>query len=249
MTESELYRQQLKELGICSGDAVMVHSSMKALGTKRTPEEVIDDLQAAVGEEGTLLMPALTWENVNAQNPVFDSDKTEPCVGLIPKTFWHMPDVLRSVNPTHSCFARGKLAHTLTVGHAMDDEPVGPHSPFMLLPKFGGKLLFIGELLDKCTFMHGIETILKPPYIRQNSGEYTITVNGEKRTYRSCSDTFGWGAEFQRIEWILEYPDIRKGKLGEATVYLIDSRALLAAALQKMWAEPYAFITDISMYI
>ena len=60
---------------------------------------------------------------------------------------------------------------------------------------------------------------------------------------------FGWGAEFQRIEWLLEYPDIRKGKLGEATVFLIDTRALLAAALLKMSAEPYAFVTDISMYI
>lgn len=57
------------------------------------------------------------------------------------------------------------------------------------------------------------------------------------------------GAEFQRIEWILEEPEIRRETVGEAKAFLIDSRALLAAALLKMRADPYSFVTDISMYI
>ena len=243
MTESELYRQQLSELGLCSGDVVMVHSSMKAMQTKRTPEEIIGDIEAVIGEEGTLLMPALTYEN----GPVFDSEKSEPCVGLMAKTFWRMEGVLRSANPTHSVCARGKLAHTLTVGHVMDDVAVGVHSPFMLLPCYKGKILFIGEVLNSCTFMHGIEEIVKPPYIRPAEEKY-YTVNGEKRAYKG-GDGFGWGSEFQRIEWILEEPDIRKGKIGEAKSFLIDSRALLAAALFKMRADPYQFVTDISPWI
>ncbi|MBD5146997.1 MAG: AAC(3) family N-acetyltransferase [Ruminococcus sp.] len=247
MSESELFRQQLSELGLCGGDVVMAHSSMKAMQTKRTPEEIIGDIEAVIGEEGTLLMPALTYENVTSENPVFDSGETEPCVGLMAKTFWRMEGVLRSINPTHSVCARGKLAHTLTVGHVMDDVAVGVHSPFMLLPCYKGKILFIGEVLNACTFMHGIEEILKPPYIRPTEDKH-YTVNGEKRAYRG-GDAFGWGSEFQRIEWILEEPDIRKGKLGEAKAYLIDSRALLAAALFKMRADPYAFVTDISPWI
>ncbi len=245
--EKEKLRQDLLDLGVMAGDVLLVHSSMKALGTKLSPEEVLQELEAAVGEDGTLLLPALTYENVTEENPVFDSETTEPCIGLLPKTFFHMPGVERSVNPTHSVCAKGKLAHTLTVGHAMDNTAVGPHSPFMLLPKYRGKLLFIGDILHSCTFMHGIETILKPPYIRP-SGETERVVNGKKYRYVG-SDDFGWGSEFQRIEDILEYPDIRKGKLLNANAYLIDSRALLAAALSKMWAEPYAFVTDISRYI
>ena len=247
MTESELFRQQLSELGLCNGDVVIVHSSLKAMQTKRTPEEIIGDIEAVIGEEGTLLMPALTYENVTSENPVFDSRETEPCVGLMAKTFWRMEGVLRSINPTHSVCARGKLAHTLTAGHVMDDAAVGVHSPFMLLPCYKGKILFIGEVLNACTFMHGIEEILKPPYIRSTEEKY-YTVNGEKRAFKG-GDAFGWGSEFQRIEWILEEPDIRKGKLGEAKAYLIDSRALLAAALFKMRADPYAFVTDISPWI
>ncbi len=247
MTESEKCINELHELGLQNGDVVMVHSSMKALGTKRRPEEIINDIQSALGEEGTLLMPALTYESVTPENPVFDSDRTEPCIGLLPLVFWKMPDVLRSVNPTHSVCARGRLAHTMTAGHIMDDTAVGPHSPFMLLPKFKGKLLFIGDILNSCTFMHGIENIVKPPYLRKTS-DTEYTVNGIARTYKGYDD-FGWGSEFQRIERILEEPDIRKGKLGEANAYLIDTRALLASALNKMCAEPYAFVTDISAWI
>ena len=94
--------------------------------------------------------------------------------------------------------------------------------------------------------MHGIEEIIQPPYIRKVTNRYIV--DGTEREYIG-NDDFGWGSEFQRIEEILEYPDIRKGKLGAANAYLIDARALLAAALSKMWAEPYSFVTDISKYL
>ncbi len=247
MTDKERFKSDLLELGVNPGDVVLVHSSMKALETERTPEEIIDILEEVLGEEGTLLMPALTYENVTAEQPVFDSAATEPCIGLLPRVFLHRPGVERSVHPTHSVCAKGKMAHRLTVGHSMDDVAVGPHSPFMLLPLYKGKLLFIGDILHSCTFMHGIETIVRPPYIRQIPSP-AFTVDGQARQY-VANDGYGWGSEFQRIEDILEDPDIRKGKLLSANAYLIDARALLVAALVKMWAEPYAFVTDISAYI
>lgn len=249
MKQSCEYNRLLEELGalgVCGGGVVLVHSSMKALGTSLTPDEVIDCLQAAVGEEGTLLFPALTYENVNQAHPVFHSPTTQPCIGLLPRVFWQRPGVERSENPTHSVCAWGRLAHRLTVGHAMDNTPVGPHSPFMLLPVVGGKLLFIGEVLHACTFMHGIEEMVKPPFIRPTP--VTYTVNGQERQYWG-GDQFGWGSEFQRIGDILEEPDIRRGKLLEAECSLIDTRALLAAALAEMRSNPYAFVTDISKWI
>lgn len=248
VNELEKLSQDLARLGVEPGGALLVHSSVKALGTSLTPEQILDCLQACLGEEGTLLVPALTYENVNAENPVFDSGKTEPCIGLLPRTFWKLPGVERSVHPTHSVCARGRLAHRLTAGHRMDDSAVGPHSPFMQLAVVGGKLLFIGDVLEACTFMHGIEEIVKPPFIRTLPGKRVLTVNGEKREYPNTTD-FGWGSEFQRIGEILEEPDIRRGKLLNASACLIDARALLAVGLMKMWAEPYSFVTDISQWI
>lgn len=248
MTEREQLRQDLSVLGVKEGDAVLVHSSMKALGTKLTPEEVIDTLQEALGETGTLLMPALTYENVSGSHRVFDSKETPPCVGLLPTTFWKMPGVERSLHPTHSVCARGALAHRLTVGHVMDSTAVGPHSPFMQLAVVGGKLLFIGDILESCTFMHGIEDIVQPPWIRYSDRMISYTVDGREHLYPE-SDDFGWGQEFQRIGDILEEPDILRGKLLQANAYLIDARALLAVGLMEMRINPYAFVTDISKWI
>ena len=246
MTESQRFRQQLIDLGLKPGDTVLVHASMKALNTARTPEAIIEDIQQVLGGEGTLLFPALTYDNVNREQPVFDSETTEPCVGMLARTFWKLPGTERSVHPTHSVCARGRLAHMLTVGHAMDDTAVGPHSPFMLLPVVGGKLLFIGDVLHACTMMHGVEDIVLPPYIRRVKARFTV--NGQEREY-TVNDDYGWGSEFQRIGDLLEEPDIRRGRLGEGPATLIDARALLAAALMRMRAEPYAFVTDISRWI
>lgn len=248
MTERERLRQDIYALGVKQGDAVLVHSSMKALETKLTPEEVIDTLQEAVGEEGTLLMPALTYENVSGSHRVFDSRETPPCIGLLPTVFWKTPGVERSLHPTHSVCARGALAHRLTVGHAMDDTAVGPHSPFMQLAVVGGRLLFIGDILESSTFMHGIEDIVRPPWIRYGDTKAAYVVDGRERQY-SESDDFGWGQEFQRIGDILEEPDILRGKLLSANAYLIDARALLAVGLMEMRVNPYAFVTDISKWI
>lgn len=248
MTEREKLRQELSVLGVKEGDAVLVHSSMKALGTKLTPEEVIDALQEAVGGMGTLLMPALTYENVSGDHRGFDSKETPPCIGLLPTTFWKMPGVERSIHPTHSVCARGALAHRLTVGHVMDDTAVGPHSPFMQLAVVGGKLLFIGDILESCTFMHGIEDIVRPPWMRYSGTKTTYLVDGRERSYPD-SDDFGWGQEFQRIGDILDEPDIIRGKLLKANAYLIDARALLTVGLMEMRSNPYAFVTDISKWI
>lgn len=68
---------------------------MKALGMDCTPGEIIDAMEEVVGEEGTLLMPALTYENVNAEQPIFDSAATEPCIRLLPRVFLHRPGVER----------------------------------------------------------------------------------------------------------------------------------------------------------
>ena len=111
---------------------------------------------------------------------MFDSGTTPPCVGLLPTVFWRQPGVERSLHPTHSVCARGALAHRLTVGHQMDDTAVGPHSPFMQLAVVGGKLLFIGDILEACTFMHGIEDIVRPPWLRYGP-KSSYTVDGVER--------------------------------------------------------------------
>ena len=241
MTESELYRQQLSELGLCGGDVVMVHSSMKAMGTKRTPEEIIGDIEAVIGEEGTLLMPALTYEN----GTVFDSEKSEPCVGLMAKPFGVCRTSFAvSTLPIPSVRGAG-LRILLQRGTLWTTLPWACIRRLCFCPAIRERYFLSGKSLMRvllCTELR--RSLSRPISVRQRDTTPSTVKNAPLGAGR-----FRLGSEFQRIEWILEEPDIRRGQLGGAKAYLIDSRALLAAALFKMRADPYCFVTDISPWI
>ena len=63
----------LKTLGVTEGDVLMVHSSLSSFGEVFGKQEaVVKALLKAVGSEGTIVMPAFTWENddpINFKNP------------------------------------------------------------------------------------------------------------------------------------------------------------------------------------
>ena len=243
---AESFADQLRALGLEPGDTVLMHSSMKALGTKQTPEAFLREIIEALGPEGTLLLPALTYANVTADRPLFSVRVSEPCIGLLPRTFFHMEGVKRSLHPTHSVCAFGKRAAELTAQHALDDTPVGPHSPFMLLPAHGGKLLFVGDVLRCCTMMHGIEEIANTPYtLQKERTRYIIEDCDGNRTPRDMigHDFAGWKQEYGRIRDILAPPAIRTGRVGEAGCTLIDAAALVQRALEKLRENPYFFVS------
>jgi aminoglycoside 3-N-acetyltransferase len=220
---------------------------MKALKTAKTPLEFIEDIVSVIGPEGTLLVPALSYDNVKAEQPKFQVKKTEPCIGLIPRTFFHMPNVIRSLHPTHSVCAIGKRALEMTSMHFMDETPVGPNSPFMKILKYNGKLLFIGEVLKSCTFIHGVEEIAGAPYTLEKERTHYIIEDENGNVYEKdmyAHDFKGWSQEYQRIKDILTYPDIRAGKVGQADCYLINASALLEKATEKINENPYWFVTE-----
>jgi len=240
------FTTQLRALGIKPGDVVLMHSSMKALGTRMSPEAFLHEVIAALGPDGTLLLPALTYDNVTADQPLFSAKQTEPCIGLLPRVFFRMEGVVRSLHPTHSVCAYGKKAEELTSSHILDDTPVGSNSPFMLLRSFGGKLLFIGDLVGSCTFMHGIEEMAGVPYALTKERTRFIIENGNQMTKEMiCHDFAGIKQEYHRILDILAYPDIRKGNVGNADCTLIDANALAKKALQFLADDPYYFVSRV----
>jgi len=219
---------------------------MKALGTDLTPEGFLFELMDAITNKGTLLLPALTYETVTLEHPYFDIKESEPCVGILPKTFLKMDGVKRSMHPTHSVCAWGAEAEALTKEHVKDNTPVGPNSPFMLLPKYNGKLLFVGDILHSCTFIHGIEEIVNAPYtMNKDMTEYTLTgASGQVSNKSYYTHNFkGWKQEYPRIRNILEYPDIRTGTVCNAPCTLIDAKKLKTAATERFQEDIYAFVS------
>ena len=238
--------EQLYSLGLSPGDVVMAHSSMKALHTDFTPECFLNELMSALTVEGTLLLPALTYETVTPKTPYFSVVDSEPCVGLLPRTFCKMDGVVRSMHPTHSVCARGAVAKVMTDKHIEDNTPVGSNSPFMLLTQYNGKILFIGDILHSCTFMHGIEEIVHAPYVMNSDmTQYTLTdIEGNVHVRNYHTHNFkDWEQEYTRIRDILKYPDIRTGTVCSAPCILIDANKLKTAAIERFKHDIYAFVS------
>ena len=77
----------LAALGVEKCDTLLVHTSLRSLGSGVEASDVIDGLLLALGEEGTLMLPALSYCNCNASKPYFDYYDTQSNIGDLPEYF------------------------------------------------------------------------------------------------------------------------------------------------------------------
>lgn len=242
----ETLARDLAALGIHPGSTVLMHSSMKALGIRETPKEFLIAFCEYLGPDGTLLLPALSYSSVGPDQPLFDVRETPACIGLLPETFRKMDGVIRSLHPTHSVAAKGRLAAELTKDHRLNETPVGPHSPFRLLPSVGGKILMVGDINEHCTFMHGMEEIAGAPYcLEDHRTRYLLRDcdGSETEVFQYHHDFREIAAQrYDRFDLVLSEPDVIHGKLFSASTTCIDAAALEKAAVAKMKEDPYFFV-------
>lgn len=242
---------ELRELGLRAGDVVLVHSSLKSMGwVEGGPETVVKGFENVLGPTGTLLMPALTLE----QSPTapHDTRHSPTTIGTIPEHFRTRPDTLRSVHPTHSVCGAGAQAKQLLSQHYLDDTPCGRYSPFHRILDIPAKIVMLGCGLYCLTSMHAIEEYVEPPYLFGDEKEYLI-VDGTGRRYmkRYRCHSFRengakvWRQRYDRIAELPGPPFITIGKVLEATVHVIETQRLKAAALAKLRADPLFFVDRV----
>ena len=239
--------EDLYRLGVKPGDVMLMHSSMKSLQTTETPEYVLDSIQEALGENGTLCLPALSYATVNQENPYWDYYKTPACVGLLPETFRHLPNVYRSLCPTHSVCARGKLGREITLGQEKDDTPVGINSPYRRLPALHGKILMLGCTMAPMTFMHGMEEMAKLPYVFLPEPWLYHMTDADGRQYDTYMYRHGmnrFGAQhYIRLTEVLPPEAMLRGKVLNADCYLVDTEIMQKVAQECMAKDTYFFLT------
>lgn len=229
--------RDLRALGLAEGAIVLVHTSLRSLGLGRHgAERLWSALRAAVGTDGTVLVPTLSYQTVTPQNPNFDVRTTPSCVGAFPEWVRRKPEVTRSVHPTHSVAGAGPAAFELLAGHRFDRTPAGPGSPFRRLRDLGGSILMLGCGLRPNTSMHGVEELSEPPYLFAGWTRFQCTdADGQRfaASYR-CHGSFP--QHYDRVASLLDRNTLRRGTVcagdsfPEAESYLMDARALWSAA-------------------
>src|SRR5512137_94382 len=111
MTTGQELVRQLAALGVRPGGVLEVHTAFsKVKPVEGGPAGLIAALRAALGPEGTLVMPSMSSDDNTPFCPA-----TTPCpgMGVVADTFWRMPGVLRTDSP-HGFAAVGPHAGVIT---------------------------------------------------------------------------------------------------------------------------------------
>ncbi|MFF9894045.1 aminoglycoside N(3)-acetyltransferase [Streptomyces longispororuber] len=227
---------ELCALGVRPGDTLLAHTSLSALGwVCGGAETVVLALLDALGEEGTLVVPAQSsdnsdpaeWQNppvpeewwpaIRDAMPAYDPRTARTRgVGVVPETVRTWPGAVRSAHPQTSFAALGPRARELMAGHALDCR-LGERSPLARLEEAGARVLLLGAGFDSCTAFHLAEYRLPAP-LEENSFA-VLTEHGRRwttvREPAISEDRFDeLGAAFERDR------PVTRGAVGAATARL-----------------------------
>jgi aminoglycoside 3-N-acetyltransferase len=145
----ESLADDLRALGIIPGSSVLVHSSLRSVGTvERGAEGLVDALLAAVGPEGTVMVPTFTYDTAR-----FDPRATPGRTGAVAEALRRRARAVRSLHPFYSVAALGPLSVELTRGHDLLPG-TGIGSPLDRLAAACGLILLLGVGHDRSTTIH-----------------------------------------------------------------------------------------------
>lgn len=246
--------RDLAALGLRSGAAVIVHSSLGAMGyVIGGPGAVIAALERVLGPEGTLVMPAFSgqltdpagwvappvpaswWPLIRAQEPAFDPAATPTrMMGAIPELFRTLPETRRSNHPHVSFAARGADADAITAAHGLGDS-LGEASPLARLYDRDAMVLLLGVGYDRNSSIHLAEYRTARPTRRRGEKGGPIRRDG-KRVWASYDDLEWDTGDFVALGAAFAATGLeRTGRVGAAAARLMHQRALVDFA--REWME------------
>jgi aminoglycoside 3-N-acetyltransferase len=250
LTKTEIV-EALRRAGIQPGWNILVHSSMRSMGTVAGgPEDVVEAFLEVLGEEGTLMVPTFHYRIQDYYDPAL----TPSVTGLITETLRLDPRAVRSLQPTHSVAAIGRRAAEFVEGH----ERAGAlriGSPIDKLAKAGGYTVLLGVGHLSNSSVHVGESWARAPYlavpyypdlppavrVRRPDGEF---IDVPLAVQPGCSRGFG------AIEMPLrERGSIRDFKIGPAFCQLMKTQDIIDCTVAVLARRPDVLLcTDPGCY-
>lgn len=240
----------LKDVGVHEGQTIMVHTSLSSFGfVCGGAQTMIEALLECTGEEGTLMMPAQSWKNLDPETgvhweeprewwqtirdnwPAYDKAITPTnTMGAVAEMFRKWPGALRSDHPARSVAALGRYAEYLTRDHDLSNI-FGEGSPVGKLYELDGYVLLMGVGYDKNTSIHLADVRAEYPgkhYVTEHSA---MMVNG-KREWAAYQTLFVDGEDFEQIGEAFELQgNTSRVLLGNGSICLMRQRELVDFAV------------------
>jgi aminoglycoside 3-N-acetyltransferase len=231
-------------LGVERGDLLLAHVSLSSIAAEGSmvvggPVGVIEGLLEAIGDEGTLVMPAFSadysdpgsWESPPAPDawlpvireamPAWRADRAPTFrIGVVAETFRGFREARRSDHPQSSFTARGPLAPSIVDDVGLDD-PLGPDGCLGRLRARGAKVLLIGCGFGSCTAFHLAEHERTRPPARVTSAAPVI--RGGTRAWVRWSEPRYDASSFAIAgQAFIAHGGCRSGAIGEAESHLFE---------------------------
>jgi len=227
---------QLSSLGVEAGGVLLVHTAFSQVRpVEGGPLGLVAALLAAMGPDGTLVMPSMA----DFDDQPFDPAAT-PClgVGVVADRFWRLPGVLRSNNP-HAFAARGPQAARITAPHPLD-VPNGPDSPVGRVLELGGQVLLLGVGHDANTTIHLAEMLAGVRYRRPKQLIVLETGRTRRLDYAEIDHCC---QNFASVDGWLEAKGLQQREaVGSGSARIMRSRDVVDAVVERLLANETEFL-------
>jgi len=231
------------------GNHVVVHASLASFGPIDGGARVVcEALVEAVGDGGTVVMPAFTHTEtlkavtvgIGRTRPVaFHPDLSVSAeLGEIAESFRHLPGVLRSSHPTHSFAAWGRQAREV-LSTQRDNNPLGPLKKLNVVQ---GQVLLLGETLPAVTAIYLAEERASLPYLGRCTAVRVNAAGYDERVV--LENVPGCGSAFAKLEERIDPSKVRSAPMPHGSARKIPIRYLVNLAAKMLESDPRVFICD-----
>lgn len=228
---------QLRALGVRPGGVLVVHTSFRAVRpVEDGPRGLIAALQAALGPEGTLVMPSWTGDDATPFDPATTPASSD--LGVVADAFWQLPGVRRSDHP-FAFAAAGPEADFIL----QDPLPLPPHiqaSPIGRVHELDGQVLLLGVGHDADTAIHLAELCAPVPY---GVAKHITVLRDGRPVPVVYEENDHCCARFALMDgWLREQGLQSEGRVGHADARLGAIVEIVRAAATRLDRDPLVFL-------